>query len=147
MTCEIIPYEDAYRDDMIFMVLQAKDALGRIPRLNEDLLDVRGNYLDRGDMFWLAVSGEGRVIGSVGYSAIPGTDEVWLHRFYVKAALKGRGIGSALYEKAEAHIRARGKTAVRVHLGGAGYEASRGFYLRRGFWYYGDQEHMRKELK
>ena len=28
---EIKLYEDRYRDDMIFMVLQAKDALGRIP--------------------------------------------------------------------------------------------------------------------
>ena len=26
---EIIKYEEIYRDDMIFMVLQAKDALGR----------------------------------------------------------------------------------------------------------------------
>lgn len=38
---EIKLYEDKYRDDMIFMVLQAKDALGRIPRLNEDLLDIK----------------------------------------------------------------------------------------------------------
>ena len=144
---KIIVNEEKYRDDLIFMVLQAKDALGRVPRLNEDLLDIRANYLDRGDMFWLAISDESRVIGSLGYSAIPGTDEVWLHRFYVKAALKGRGIGSALYARAEAHIQAIGKTAIRVHLGGAGYEASRDFYLRRGFRYDGDSEHMRKELE
>lgn len=31
---EIKLYEDRYRDDMIFMVLQAKDALGRIPSIN-----------------------------------------------------------------------------------------------------------------
>jgi hypothetical protein len=30
----IIPFEEKYRDDMIFMVLQAKDALGRVPGLN-----------------------------------------------------------------------------------------------------------------
>lgn len=36
----IIPYDKKYRDDMIFMVLEAKNALGRIPRLNEDLLDI-----------------------------------------------------------------------------------------------------------
>lgn len=46
-----IPYEDKYRDDMIFMVLQAKDALGRVPGLNEDLLDIREHYLDTGDMY------------------------------------------------------------------------------------------------
>ena len=31
MIMEIKLYEDKYRDDMIFMVLQAKDALGRKP--------------------------------------------------------------------------------------------------------------------
>ena len=30
-------FEDRYRDDLIFLVLSAKDALGRVPRLNEDL--------------------------------------------------------------------------------------------------------------
>ena len=33
-------YEEKYRDDLIFMVLQAKDALGRIPSINADLLDI-----------------------------------------------------------------------------------------------------------
>lgn len=46
---EIKLYEDRYRNDMIFMVLQAKDALGRIPSINEDLLDIKKNYFDRGD--------------------------------------------------------------------------------------------------
>ena len=50
----ILPYEEAYRDDMIFMVLSAKDALGRVPRLNPDLLDVSACYLQQGDPFWLA---------------------------------------------------------------------------------------------
>ena len=35
---KIIPFEESYRDDLIFMILQAKDALGRKPGLNEDLL-------------------------------------------------------------------------------------------------------------
>lgn len=51
MVYSIIPYEESYRDDMIFMVLEAKDALGRIPTLNGDLLDIQKNYLDAGDMF------------------------------------------------------------------------------------------------
>lgn len=60
---EIKLYEDRYRDDMIFMVLQAKDALGRIPSINEDLLDIKKNYFDRGDMFWIAADDNDRVIG------------------------------------------------------------------------------------
>lgn len=39
---KIIEYSDQYRDDMIFMVLEAKNTLGRIPHLNEDLLDIQG---------------------------------------------------------------------------------------------------------
>ena len=52
---KIIPYEEKYRDDLIFMVLQAKDALGRKPSINQDLLDIKSNYFYRGDTFWLAI--------------------------------------------------------------------------------------------
>ena len=51
---EIKIYEDKYRNDMISMVLQAKAALGRPSSLNEDLLDIKANYFQRGDMFWVA---------------------------------------------------------------------------------------------
>lgn len=56
--------------------------------LNEDLLDVQANYFDKGDMFWLAIDENDRVIGSVGYSSVEGSDEVWLHRLFVKYNLK-----------------------------------------------------------
>lgn len=114
---KIIPFEEKYRDDMIFMILQAKDALGRIPGLNPDLLDIKANYFDKGDMFWLAIDESGRVIGSVGYSSVEGTSEAVLHRLFVKPGLKRQGIGSALLETAEAHMKSAGKTAVYVHLG------------------------------
>ena len=101
----IIAYEEKYRDDMIFMVLEAKNALGRIPRLNEDLLDIKGNYLDHGDMFWLALDGNDRVIGCIGYHSMEGSDEVRLHRLYVKYSLKRQGIGSELLKTAENCLR------------------------------------------
>lgn len=71
----IKPYEDAHRDDLIYMVLEAKDALGRKPRLNADLLDVKANYFDRGDAFFVAIDEKDRVIGCAGYSRIGGTNE------------------------------------------------------------------------
>lgn len=82
----IKPYEEKYRDDLIFMVLQAKDALGRKPTINEDLLDVRTNYFERGDMFWVAVDEDDRVIGCVGYSRTENLSEAFLHRLFVKAS-------------------------------------------------------------
>ena len=141
----ITEYEERYRDDMLFMFLQAKDALGSIPRLREDMLDIKANYMDKGDMFWLAIGDGDRVIGCVGYNSIEGTNEVWLHRFYVKADMKRQGIGTALYTHAEEYIRARGKTRIRVHLGGKGYEASRQFYPKMGFTF-DDEDHMSKTL-
>ena len=62
---KIIEYSDQYRDDMIFMVLEAKNALGRIPHLNEDLLDIQGNYLNKGDPFYLALS---KVVSSAAWA-------------------------------------------------------------------------------
>ena len=131
----IIPYAEEYRDDMIFMVLEAKDALGRIPRLNEDLLNVQKNYIDTGDMFWLAIDDWDRVIGCVGYNSIPGTTEVRLHRLYIKASRKRQGIGTRLLHTVEQHLREYGKTAVHVHLGGKEYFESRRFYPKHGYIY------------
>lgn len=48
---KIIEYKDNYRDDLIFMVLEAKNALGRIPSINPDLLTIETSYLEKGDCF------------------------------------------------------------------------------------------------
>ena len=131
----IVPYEEKYRDDMIFMILQAKDALGRVPRLNEDLLDIRANYLERGDEFWLALDEDGRVIGSVGYSRVPETKEAVVHRLYVKASLKHRGVGTALLQTAEEGMRRKGITLSRLHLGEPKEQwfESYAFYPKHGY--------------
>lgn len=143
----IIPYEDKYRDDMIFMVLQAKDALGRAPHLNEDLLAVKETYLDRGFGFWLALDEGSRVIGCVGWRRHDGTGEAFLHRLYVKASEKRRGVGSALLETAEAHMRAAGIGTVRVHLGEPKEQwfESYAFYPKHGYVEYAPR-YMKKTL-
>ena len=141
----IIPYDKKYRDDMIFMVLEAKDALGRVPGLNEDLLDIHKNYIDSGDMFWLAIDEHDRVIGCIGYNSIPGTTEVRLHRLYIKAARKRQGIGTRLLHTVELHLREQGKTAAHVHLGGKEYFESRSFYPKHGYREYAP-DMMKKEL-
>ena len=80
---QILSYDERYRDDMIFMVLQAKDALGRKPTINEDLLDITANYLERGDAFYIAIDENDRVVGCIGYSQIEDTTVAFLHRLYV----------------------------------------------------------------
>ena len=144
---KIIPYDDVYRDDMIFMVLEAKNALGRRPRLNDDLLNVRDQYLLPGNGFWLAIDGQDRVVGCVGYQRIPRTDEAFLHRLYVKYDRKRQGIGSALLETAENAMRDSGITTCRVHLGEPEEQwfESCAFYPKQGYREYAPR-YMKKQL-
>ncbi|MDE6474092.1 MAG: GNAT family N-acetyltransferase [Clostridia bacterium] len=131
---KIIEYENKYRDDLIFMVLQAKDALGKIPTLNEDLMDINANYFQKGDKFWLAVDESDRVVGSIGFSTLQDNKEVRLHRLYVKANLKRQGIGSQLLTYAEEYLRSKSKKSVSVHLGEFKYYfESYLFYQKHGY--------------
>lgn len=97
---KIITFESQYRDDLIYMILDAKNALGRVLRLNEDLLDIEKNYFEKGGMFWLAIDESNRVIGSCGYLPESGSKTAWLHRLFVKANYKRRGIGTELLKTA-----------------------------------------------
>ena len=143
----IKPYEDIYRDDLIFMVLQAKEALGRKPRINDDLLNITAHYFDCGDMFWIAVDEKDRVIGCVGYSRIPKTTEAFLHRLYIKPSEKRKGIGTQLLKIAESEMKNKGITAVLVHLGTPKEQwfESYSFYPRNGYCEF-KPCYMRKEL-
>ena len=143
----IKPYEERYRDDLIFMVLSAKDALGRVPSINGDLLHIQESYFDRGDFFWVAVDENDRVIGSVGYSRIPDTTEAFLHRLYVKPSLKRTGIGSALLLTAETAMRRAGLTVSHVHLGSPADQwfESYAFYPKHGYQEY-KPGYMMKQL-
>ena len=143
----IKPYEDKYRDDLIFMVLQAKDALGRKPTINEDLLDIRTNYFERGDMFWVAIDEDDRVIGCVGYSRTENLSEAFLHRLFVKASQKRSGIGTALLKTAEEYMRNKGITVSLVHLGEPKEQwfESYSFYPKHGYSEF-KPRYMRKDL-
>ena len=114
--------------------------------LNGDLLDIEGCYIDKGDLFRIALDDRDRVVGSIGCNLISENEAV-LHRLYVKCDRKRTGIGSALLEAAEAFAREHGRTVMRVHLGDkTTYYESRIFYLRRGY-VYTDEDHMEKLLQ
>lgn len=142
---KIMKYEAKYRDDLIFMVLEAKNALGRIPTLNDDLLDLDAYYFHKGDMFWIAVDDNDRVIGSIGCNLLPDNEAV-LHRLYIKYTLKRQGLGSMLLEVAENFARDNGKTTMNVHLGNkTDYFESRQFYPKHNYKYVTD-DFMKKDL-
>ena len=143
----IKPFEERYRDDLIFMVLQAKDALGRKPTINSDLMNIKKNYFDRGDMFWVAVNEDDRVIGCIGYSTTENHSEAFLHRLYVKASEKHKGIGTKLLQTAEIEMRKQGVAVSLVHLGAPKEQwfESYAFYPKNGYQEY-DPRYMRKYL-
>ena len=140
-------YEEKYRDDLIFMVLQAKDALGRKPTINADLLDIPSNYFDRGDKFWVAINEDDRVIGCIGYSKTENASEAFLHRLYVKASEKRNGIGTRLLQTAENEMRKQGIVVSLVHLGTPKEQwfESYAFYPKNGYQEY-KPGYMRKNL-
>ena len=144
---KIIHFEESYRDDLIFMILQAKDALGRKPGLNEDLLDIKSNYFDKGGKFWIAIDENDRVIVSVGYVRVDGTNEAFIHRLFVKSAKKRKGIGTTLLMVVEECMKNNGITVSKVHLGIPKEEwfESYSFYLKHGYLEY-EERYMRKLL-
>ena len=138
----IISFEEKYRDDMIYMVLSAKNALGRVPRLNEDLLDIKTNFFEKGHPFWIALDEFDRVIGCIGTR----NDEegnIFLSRLYVKFDQKRHGIGSKLLELAENSARERGYSEIHVHLG-KDYLESHIFYPKHGYVEYKENYMMKK---
>ena len=143
----IKPYEEKYRDDLIFMVLQAKDEAGRIPTINEDLFDINAKYFEKGTMFWVAVDDNDRVVGSIGYSKTEREGEAFLHRLYVKPTMKHNGIGTALLKVAENEMKNKGIAVSLVHLGEPKEQwfESYSFYPKHGYQEY-KPRYMKKEL-
>ena len=139
---KIISFEEKYRDDMIFMVLSAKNALGRIPKLNEDLLDIKKYYFDKNQPFWIALDEFDRVIGCIGTKVKD--EKIFLSRLYVKFDCKRQGIGSKLLELAENSARNRGYEEIYVHIG-RDYLESQLFYPKHGYIEY-KELYMKKKL-
>ena len=127
----VIPFQDKYRDDMLYCLLSAKDAIGRQPSINEDLLDIQGNYFAKGDIFWLAVNENERVVGMLGVHVVSLTD-IWLKRLYVKPSQKRMGIGSMLLAQAEDFAVSKGMKKIHTRFSDDYKEAAM-FYPSKGF--------------
>lgn len=141
---EIIQYKDQYRDDLIYMILDTKDALGRIPKLNEDLLNIENIYLNQFN-FYIIVD-KNRVIGSLGY--IIEDDIAYLKRFYIKKEYQKKGVGQKLYEFVCDEMMQKDIQFIRANLGKPLSEwiGSYHFYLKNGF-YDTKKGYMEKKVK
>ena len=128
---KIIPFQNEYRDDTIFCLLLAKDAIQYVPHFSDDLLDIQSNYFDKGDMFWIALDENNRVIGMIGTNTFTDTD-MWLKRLFIKPEIKRKGLGSALLATAEDY--AKSKNIENIHTRFADwYNEAAIFYPSKGY--------------
>lgn len=101
-----------------------------------DLLRFNTHYTPPRGAFWV-VRDEARVVGSVGVERL---DErtAELHRLYLDASLRGRGIGRALVEAVLAWARDEGLTRL-VLWSDTRFEQSHRLYRRLGFEQLGER--------
>lgn len=143
---KIIKYDDDYKYDMFLCYLLAKEALGK-PTLREDLFNIQTNYFDCGDEFWLAISGENRVVGMVGEHKIA-ADEIFLKRLFIKPECKRQGVASQLLETVYDYARENGISKIHTRFPDHYAEAAK-FYPAQGFVKIGrsdGQNHLVKTL-
>lgn len=145
MNINIIPFQNKYRDDAIFCVLLAKDGMGRKPGLNEDMLDIEKNYFQTGNMFWVAIDENDRVVGTIGVKIVSATD-MWLKRLFVKPQMKRLGIGSQLVSFAEQFANENGIKYIHTRFLNDFMEAPL-FYSASGFVETEKSEGMRHFVK
>lgn len=142
---KIIAYDKKYDDNIIALMARSKHALGKVkPSINDDILDIQANYIDKGDKFFLGIE-DNTLIAMIGYNILSDNTAV-LHRFYIRPDLKRHGYGSQMLEFIENDLICRGIKTVLVHLGEYEYYfESYNFYAKHGYIFYEDRR-MKKEL-
>lgn len=96
-----------------------------------DLFDFEAHYAPPHGAFWVRRDDSGRVVGSIGVERVDATTAE-IHRLYLDAHLRGRGLGRALVDEALAWCRARGFTRL-VLWSDTRFEHSHRLYDRMGF--------------
>jgi len=99
-----------------------------------DLFRFDAYYAAPRGAFWVMRDDGGRVVGSIGVDLVPATDPATaeIHRVYLDAHLRGRGLGRVLVEEALAWVRERGLTRVML-WSDTRFEQSHRLYDRMGF--------------
>ena len=106
-----------------------------------DLFRFDAHYAPPQGAFWVVRDDAGRVVGSIGIERLPdATDPTTaeIHRLYLDAHLRGRGLGKALMEEALAWCRAQGITRL-VLWSDTRFEHSHRLYRRLGFAQLGER--------
>lgn len=90
------------------------------------------HYAAKGGGLWVAeTTDDGRIAGTIALSRADGT-VFELHKVYLEASLRGRGLAGAMYAAVLAEARARGATALRLWTD-TRFVSGHRFYERLGF--------------
>ncbi len=129
-------YRDADRQAVIELVLGIQNnEFGLHLSIDDqrDLLDVPGYYLEAGGGFWVAVSGDGEVIGTIGLLRLNDSTAV-MKKFFVAARHRGRQHGHSQQLFAEFLSFARSQQIRQIVLDTpAAATRSHQFYRSAGF--------------
>jgi len=96
-----------------------------------DIADIEANYPQRGGWFQVIEDAEGNIVGSAGIYPL-GDGVCELRKMYLRAAVRGRGLGRRLLENALAAARQRGFRRVTLETAAVLKEAI-ALYVRYGF--------------
>lgn len=102
-----------------------------------DLFSFDAHYGPPAGAFWVVRDDAGRLVGSIGIERVD-TTTAEIHRLYLDAHLRGRGIGRALLETALAWCRANAVTRL-VLWSDTRFEDSHRLYRRMGFAQLGER--------
>ncbi|MEH7549438.1 GNAT family N-acetyltransferase [Neobacillus vireti] len=95
-------YDDRYKEEVINLILHVQNVeygVGISVEEQPDILDIQSNYISDGGNFWIALNGNGEVVGSIGLQKK--TNEVAvLKKFFVYKDYRGKefGVGTGLYK-------------------------------------------------
>lgn len=130
---KIIEYNEKYRCQIIDLILHIQNNEAKINLTIEeqpDLLDVPSYYNKNGGSFWIAVDDE-EVIGTLAFMNY-GNNNAVLKKFFVRADLRNKKIGLALYQTAISYLKENGYKKVLLDTPSVA-KASHHFYEKAGF--------------
>lgn len=130
---DIIEYDDRYKNEIIDMILSIQNKEAKIDLSIEeqpDLTDIHSAYERNGGKFLIAIENK-QVIGTIALMMSKNNCGI-LKKFFVKAAYRGQGVGSALYQALLEYARSKGLKYIILDTPSVATVSHR-FYERFGF--------------
>jgi N-acetylglutamate synthase-like GNAT family acetyltransferase len=132
----IVDYRPEFTDGVIDLILTVQNIEAGLDISLEqqpDLLNIESNYVQPGGGFWVAVSEQSQVIGSIGLQRETESIAI-LKKFFVKDGYRGGdlGVAAALFDRLIAFSDLRGVKTIILDTPSIA-SRSHAFYRKKGF--------------